>query len=72
MLFGSIHLPDFPVQAAIRHERVDFKSTPVVVLDGPDSRQNVFVCNEVARREGIVIGMTKAQLQLLPGALPAL
>jgi protein ImuB len=38
----------------------------VVVLDGPDSRQKVFACNEVARREGIAIGMTKAQLQLLP------
>lgn len=70
MLFGCLHIPDFSVQAAIRHESGDiFKTGPVVLLDGPDSRQKVFACNDVARREGIAIGMTKAQVKVLPGAV---
>lgn len=70
MLFGSIHLPDFPVQAAIRHENAKFfKSTPVVVLDGPNSQQRVFACNDVARRQGITVGMKKTELQVLPGVV---
>jgi protein ImuB len=70
MLFGCIHSPDFPVQAAIRHYGpAIFKSSPVVIVDGPDSRQKVFACNDVARDKGIAIGMTKAQLQFLPGVV---
>ncbi|HKT49683.1 MAG TPA: hypothetical protein VJV96_05280, partial [Candidatus Angelobacter sp.] len=61
MLFGCIHIPDFSVQAALRHESAHiFKTSPVVVLDGPDSRQKVFACNDVARRAGIATGTTKA------------
>lgn len=70
MLFGCIYIPDFPVQAAIRHESGDiFKTCPVVLLDGPDSRQKVFACNDVARHEGIAIGTTKAQVKILPGVV---
>jgi len=70
MLFGCIHITDFPVHAAVRHDCPDiFKSNPVVVLDGPGSRQFIFACNDAARRERIVVGMRKAQLQLLPGVV---
>lgn len=70
MLFGCIHIPDFPVQAAVRHESGNnFVTSPVVVLDGPDSRQKVFACNEAARQQGITIGMKKAELQVLPGVV---
>lgn len=70
MLFGCIHIPDFPVQAALRHESADiFRTRPVVLLDGPGSRQKVFACNDVARREGIAIGTTKAQVKVLPGVV---
>jgi len=70
MLFGSIYLPDFPVQSVVRQENRNlFKSTAVVVLDGPDSQQKVFACNHLARQQGITIGMKKAELQTLPGVV---
>jgi protein ImuB len=70
MLFGCIYIPDFPVQAAIRHESgVIFKTSPVIVLDGADSRQKVCACNQAARQQGITIGMKKVQLQVLPGVV---
>lgn len=70
MLFGCIHLRDFPVQAAIRHDDPAILTThPIVILDGPDAQQKVFACNDLARHKGISIGTTKAQLQLLPGVV---
>src|SRR6185437_5492354 len=70
MLFSCIHVSDFPVQAAIRHsDPTIFTTSPVLIVDGPDSQQKVFACNDVARDKGIAIGMNKAQVQLLPGVV---
>ncbi|HLW52282.1 MAG TPA: hypothetical protein VKW06_05525 [Candidatus Angelobacter sp.] len=73
MLFGCIHVPDFPVQAALHMEMetesVSFKNNAIAVLDGPESLLKIFSCNEQARQAGIVIGMTKLQAEACPGVV---
>jgi protein ImuB len=72
MLFGSIHAPDFPVQAALcadAEKRVLFSTDAVAVLDGPESLLKVFACNDRARQEGIEIGMTKLQAEACSGVV---
>jgi protein ImuB len=72
MLFACIHVPDFPVQAALRAEhesRVSFATDAVAVLDGPESLLKVFACNHRARQAGIEIGMTKLQAEACPGGV---
>ncbi|HSK44708.1 MAG TPA: DNA polymerase Y family protein [Candidatus Binatia bacterium] len=74
-LFGCIHLPDFPVQAALRSQallsldevRTSFRTVPVAVLDGPDSLLKVAACNKRARKLGIWTGMTKLQAEACVG-----
>jgi len=72
MLFACIHLPDFPVQAALRADasvQVSFQNNAVAVLDGPESLLKVFSCNEPARCAGIAIGMTKLQAETCPAVV---
>src|SRR5215471_3981156 len=64
MLFGCIHVPDFPVQAALRREPTP---GPVALLDGPESLLKVVACNDLARNAGIDIGMTKLEAEVCPG-----
>jgi protein ImuB len=69
MLFACIHIPDFPVQAALIAGdglNTSFTKSAVAVLDGPESLLKVFACNERARHEGIDIGMTKLQAEACP------
>ena len=70
MLFGCIHVPDFPVQASLCAEPtigISFQADPIAVLDGPESSLKVFACNERARNAGIALGMTKIQAEACPG-----
>src|SRR5215471_11295552 len=70
MLFGCIHVPDFPVQASLRSESatgISFQLDPIAVLDGPESLLKVFACNARARTAGIALGMTKIQAEACPG-----
>lgn len=64
MLFGCIHVPDFPVQAALRHT---CKSQPLALLDGPESLLKVAACNRAAHQAGVAIGMTKLQAEVCAG-----
>jgi protein ImuB len=82
MLFASIHVPDFPVQSALRSEagdapgekpsgerllpKLSYLKDQIAVLDGPANQMKVAACNEPARRAGIEIGMTKIQAEALP------
>lgn len=68
MLFACVHLPDFPIQAVVRLEP-PLKASALTILDGPDSLQKVFACNEPARRLGIFPGMRKTELAVLPGVV---
>jgi protein ImuB len=70
MLFACIHVPDFPVQAALRADaggRISFQNDSVAVLDGPESLQKVYSCNDRARQAGVEIGMTKLQAEACCG-----
>jgi protein ImuB len=72
MLFACIHIPDFPVQAALRADasaQFSFETDLVAVLDGPESLLKVFACNEQARRAGIEPGMTKLQAETCPAVV---
>jgi protein ImuB len=64
MLFGCIHVPDFPVQAALSRES---KMQPVALLDGPESLLKVVACTKPARGAGVAIGMTRLQAEACPG-----
>src|SRR5215469_703509 len=69
MLFACIHIPDFPVQAALLagdEPNTSFTKNAVAVLDGPESLLKVFASNERARQAGIEIGMTKLQAEACP------
>jgi protein ImuB len=67
MLFACVHIPDFPVQAALRADTsASFVADAAAVLDGPESLLKVFACNERARQAGIDIGMTKLQAEACP------
>jgi len=69
MLFGCIYVPDFPVQAALRVDtgQISFQNDSVAVLDGPESLQKVYSCNDRARQAGVEIGMTKLQAEACCG-----
>ena len=60
-MFGCIHVPDFPVQAALLRET---KAMPAALFDGPESVLKVVACNKVARSAGVSIGMTKLQAEV--------
>ena len=60
-MFGCIHVPDFPVQAALLRES---KRLPVALLDGPESLLKVVACNASARSAGVFTGMTKSQAEI--------
>lgn len=72
-MFGVILLPDFSLQAVLRHHP-EIRDEPVAVL-GNDSAANavIFQCNAGARAAGVQAGMTSSQglarcghLRLLP------
>lgn len=67
MLFGCIHIPDFPVQAVLRAElkpSISFENNAIAVLDGPESLLKIYSCNDQARQAGIVHGLTKLQAEV--------
>jgi protein ImuB len=67
-MFACLHVPDFPVQAALLAEpgegRESLWRLPVAVLDGPSNLLKVFALNDAARDAGIKIGMTKPQAEI--------
>jgi protein ImuB len=59
-MFGCIHVPDFPVQAALLDESQD---QALALVDGPESLLKVVACNKGARSAGVRIGITKLQAE---------
>lgn len=59
-MFGCIHVPDFPVQAALLDESQD---QALALLDGPESLLKVIAANKAARSAGVRIGITKLQAE---------
>jgi protein ImuB len=65
MPFACIFVPDFPVEALLRAEP-ELRSQAVVVLEGKAPLQKICTANEKARRNGILPGMTKLQIEACP------
>jgi hypothetical protein len=59
-MFATIYLPNFGLQAAIRHQP-ELERTPVVLLDGAKDKATIVQLNEAAARAGIYNGMTPSQ-----------
>lgn len=69
MPFACIFVPDFAAQAIVRAEP-ELRSRAVAVIAGKPPLEKVLSTNEVARRAGISIGMTKLQAELSEEAVP--
>ncbi len=62
MFFACIFVPDFPVEAILRSEP-ELRSQALAILDGKPPMQTVFAQNEIARRAGVDIGMSKIEVE---------
>ena len=75
-MFGVILLPDFSLQAVLRHHP-EIRGEPVAILgDDPAANAAIFQCNAPARAAGVQVGMTSSQglarcghLHLVPRSL---
>lgn len=65
MPFACIYVPDFPVEVILRAEP-ELRAQALAVLEGKAPLQKVFAVNEKARREGVIPGMTKIQVEAYP------
>ena len=66
MAFASIHVPDFPVQAAVRVEPT-LRGRAIALVDGIPPLWNVVAANQAALRAGITLGMAKPQAEQFSG-----
>jgi protein ImuB len=65
-LYACIHAAEFPAQALLRL-RPDLQTKPVVVLEGQPPDETVCALNRHARLRGIVLGMTRLEVESLTG-----
>lgn len=61
-MFAAIHVPDFSVDAVVRHEP-DLREKALAIVDGRPPLWNVVAVNARARRDGIEPGMTRLQVE---------
>ena len=61
-------MPDFAVEALLRTEP-ELRLQPLAVLEGKAPLQKIFAVNELARRMGIDLGMSKAQVEACSGLI---
>ena len=59
-MFATIYLPNFYLQAALRHEP-ESVDTPVALIDGEAAKAVIIELNEAAAQAGVTIGMTPSQ-----------
>jgi protein ImuB len=59
-MFATIYLPNFYLQAAMRHQP-ELRSKPVVVLDAQERKAIIIQLNEPAEKAGVGKGMTPSQ-----------
>ena len=60
MMFATIYLPNFYLQAAIRHQP-ELHSKPVALIEEQERKPVIIQLNEVAEKAGIQKGMTPSQ-----------
>ena len=59
-MFATIYLPDFYLQAALRHQP-DLSDKPVALLDDQEKKAVIIQLNSGAEKAGVRIGMTPSQ-----------
>jgi hypothetical protein len=59
-MFATIYLPDFYLQAALRHQ-VELRTKPVALLDEADAKPVILQLNQAAANAGVCKGMTPSQ-----------
>lgn len=67
-MFACLHVPDFPVQAAVRLDAA-LRQQPVAILEGSPPLQRVVALNQRAREQSMYPGMTKSQAELFGAKL---
>jgi nucleotidyltransferase/DNA polymerase involved in DNA repair len=60
MMFATIYLPNFYLQAAIRHQP-ELRPKPVALIEEHERKPVIIQLNEVAENAGIQKGMTPSQ-----------
>ena len=59
-MFATIYLPDFYLQAALRHQP-ELSGQPVALIDDQEKKAVIVQLNAVAEEIGVRIGMTPSQ-----------
>ena len=59
-MFATIYLPNFYLQAALRHHP-KLRAQPVALIDTAESKVSIIQLNELAEKAGVTKGMTPSQ-----------
>jgi nucleotidyltransferase/DNA polymerase involved in DNA repair len=59
-MFATIYLPDFYLQAALRHQP-ELSDKPVALIDDQEKKAVIIQLNAVAEETGVRLGMTPSQ-----------
>jgi nucleotidyltransferase/DNA polymerase involved in DNA repair len=59
-MFAALYLPDFELQAALRHEP-ELRGQPVALLESEEARATIFQMTASATAAGVSVGMTPSQ-----------
>jgi hypothetical protein len=59
-MFATIYLPNFYLQAALRHQP-ELMTTPVALIDAQETKALIIQLNQTAKDAGIRCGMTPSQ-----------
>src|SRR5437588_12170177 len=59
-MFATIYLPDFYLQAALRHQP-ELSGKPVALIDDQEKKAVIIQLNALAEETGVRIGMTPSQ-----------
>ena len=59
-MFATIYLPDFYLQAALRHQP-DLADKPVALIDDQEKKAVIIQLNSTAENAGVRVGMTPSQ-----------
>jgi len=59
-MFATIYLPDFYLQAALRHQP-ELSGKPVALIDDQEKKAVIIQLNAVAEETGVRLGMTPSQ-----------
>jgi len=59
-MFATIYLPDFYLQAALRHQ-LELSGKPVALIDDQEKKAVIIQLNAAAEKAGVRVGMTPSQ-----------